>query len=90
MRINPTAAAKSLSWTVGILYSICTLAVIYLPDLVTGLAGSWFHLLDTSLFEGIVITLDSFITGIVSAMLVSWLAGYFFAGFYNFFSRLSR
>ena len=87
MRYQPTAIAKALSWTVGILYSIRTLVVIYLPDLAAGIAQAWFHSLDSALIQSAVITLEGFVSGLVSAMLMSWVAGYLFAGFANFFSR---
>lgn len=87
MRYQPKAIAKAFSWTVGILYAVCTLVVIYVPDLATGVAEAWFHSIDSALIRSSVITLESFVTGLVSAMLTAWVAGYLFAGFANFFSK---
>ena len=89
MRIKPKASAKALSYATGILYSLCALTIIYLPDLALGIAGAWFHGAEVISINSFEITLASFTTGLVTAMLSAWLAGYLIAGFYNFFSHAS-
>lgn len=84
LRLQPKAIAKSLAWTTGILYALCTLVVVYFPDLALGIAGAWYHGLGDSTLA--TVTLESFITGIVTAMASAFVAGYLFAGFTNYFA----
>ncbi len=86
MRFQPKAVAKALAWTTGILYAMCTLVVIYFPDLALGVAGAWYHV-GGAVVQTTSVTLESFITGLVTAMLAAFLAGYLFAGFTNYFAK---
>ncbi|OGD71350.1 hypothetical protein A3A84_00170 [Candidatus Collierbacteria bacterium RIFCSPLOWO2_01_FULL_50_23] len=87
MRYQPKTIAKAASWTVGILYSVCTLVVVYVPDLAIGVVRSWYHTIDAALIQTSPVTLAGFVTGLVSAMLMFWVVGYLFAGFANYFSH---
>lgn len=87
MRLQPIALAKAFAWMTGIVYSLCALAIIYFPDLAMGIAQSWFHGIDISLIQSFEVSLESFITGLITSMLAAWLAGYLLAGFYNYFAR---
>ncbi len=90
MRHQPLASAKAAAATAGTGHPLCSLVVIYFPDFALGLAWTWFHGLNIPTNQTIQISLVSFVSGLVMAMLAAWVAGYLIAGFYNYFSRTSH
>lgn len=87
MRHQPIASAKAFAWTAGILYSFYSLVEIYFPDFALGIARAWFRRFYIPLVQTAQISLESFVSGLVMAMLSAWVAGYLLAGFYNYFSK---
>lgn len=71
----------------GVFYSLCALAAIYFPDLATSIAQTWFHGINISLIQTWEISLESFISGLITSMIVAWTTGYLLTGFYNYFTK---
>jgi len=61
--------------------------VIYFPEFALGVAKSWYHGVEIPSVLRVEVTLESFVTGLVTAMLFALVAGYLFAGFVNYFAK---
>lgn len=87
MKHNLSATANATALTVGIVYLVCAFSVLLVPDLVLGIARTWFHGVSLTEVASAGITPGSFVLGLVSAMVGGWVLGYLFAYFYNLFAR---
>lgn len=83
MKLNEMAFANAGAALMTAVYLICALSVILFPDLIFSLAQSWFHGLDLSKIRTPGVVAESFVLGLVSAAVLSWLAHYIFAWTYN-------
>lgn len=87
MKHELNATANALAVTVGVIYIVCALSVVLLPDLTMTIAQSWFHGLDLSKISVFNVSVGSFILGLVTAVAGSWVIGYVFASAYNYFVK---
>ena len=86
MKLNETAWANASGILVGIIYVFCSLAIALFPDFSLAIAQSWVHGIDF----GAVWTASprgNFLLGLVTAIGLSWVAGYLFAWAYNKFVK---
>lgn len=84
--IRPKALANSLTivWLAG--YTICAILAFIVPDLLFGIANSWFHALNLDpLRAAASFSLGTFLVGIISFGLVIWVGTYSIAVLYNRF-----
>lgn len=82
MKLNEMALANASAILMGIVYVACALAVAVLPDLFRAVAASWFHGIDLGpIWTGG--PRGNFLLGLVSTVVLSWLAGWAFAWLYN-------
>ncbi len=82
MKLNEMAWANASAVLVGIVYVFCSAAVALLPELSKTVAQSWVHGIDF----GSVWTADprgNFVLGLITAVGLTWLAGWIFAFTYN-------
>lgn len=78
--------ANALAITMAVVYVICALAVAVLPNLFRTVAASWFHGIDLeTIWTGG--PRGNFLLGLVSAVVFSWLFGYFLVWVYNKLSK---
>jgi len=68
-------------------FIVCTALSYVLPDLTTALVESWFHNFGLSSVKPIQLSLNSFILGLVSFTLVSWVTIYITIELYNKFIK---
>lgn len=74
--------ANALAITMAVVYVVCALAVAVSPNLFRAVATSWFHGVDLeAIWTGG--PRGNFFLGLISAVIFSWLFGYFLAWVYN-------
>jgi hypothetical protein len=91
--LNVWRFALAASVTLAALSAVCAVAVILWPDGTLAIFNNWFHGLDLKLIEppgGRPVTAGQFITGVVSAAVVAFVAGAILAGCYNLFGAKTR
>lgn len=82
---NPVATANATALTVGVINTVCALAIVLLPSVSLTISQSWFHGLDISKISNPNVSLGSFVLGLTTAVALSWPVGYLFASLYNLF-----
>lgn len=86
MRHELMATANAAAVVTAIVYVVCRLFSLVVPELFASIGRSWFH--------GIVFTqspepfsLGSFLLGMITATASAWVVGYLFAASYNYFVK---
>lgn len=87
MKHNPTATANAAAITMGVVYIVCRQAFILAPEFAMSVGRSWFHGIDISKIATKTVPTDTFVLGLVTAVVGSWLVGYLFAVTYNWFAK---
>lgn len=87
MKNSPVVISNALAVTTAIIYVLCRVLVGLFPDLFFTIAQSWFHGIELSRLDSWNLTTSSFILGIVSSIVTSWVVGYIFANVYNYFAK---
>lgn len=88
MKHLPMATANATAATVAVVYIVCAVSVLLFPDIAMTVARSWFHGIDIStLTLSTQTNPSSLVFGFITATGGSWLLGYLFANFYNFFAK---
>jgi hypothetical protein len=86
MKFNVIAFANASAIFMAFVYLVCGLGVLIMPGFSRTLAQSWFHGLDLSqVWSGSAFS-GNFLLGLVSAAILTWLAGWVFAWTYNLFA----
>lgn len=87
--INKSTTANAAAVTIGVLYVVCRVLVLLIPDLFLSITGTWFHGIDISQIAATSVTADpgSFILGLVTSVAAAWATGYLFAISYNSFAK---
>lgn len=85
MKHYPLATANATAATTAVIYVVCTVSSVFLPDLSMTIVQSWFHGIDLSKITSVNITVGSFVLGIITATVGAWLIGFVFAKIYNQF-----
>ena len=83
MKFDSVRLANALAVTTAIVFVICRVLVGWFPDLSFTIAQSWFHGIQLDRLGTWNLTTASFVLGLVSASVFTWLAGYAFAAIYN-------
>ncbi len=83
MKLDAKAFANASALIVGIFYVICVGLTIVAPNFLISLGNSWFHAIDLAKIKSIDVTFGSFLFGLVSIVIVAWVADYIFAAIYN-------
>ena len=89
MKHEPNATANAAAVTVAVLYIVCRVLVLFIPDLFLSITQTWFHGIDISQIAATSVALDptSFVVGLITATVAGWLTGYLFATSYNYFAK---
>ena len=88
MKHLPMATANATAATVAVIYIVCALGILLVPDLAMTIARSWFHGIDISkLTLSTQTNISSLVLGFITATVGGWLLGYVFASFYNMFAK---
>ncbi len=87
MKFNEKAFANTLAVFVSVVYLFCRLGIALFPQFSMTIARSWFHGFDMERFWAPRAFAEDFILGLVTAAFFSWIAGWLFASFYNYFSK---
>lgn len=64
-------------------YALCALLFLSAPQAILGLFQSWFHGIDLLSLGTRSVTLNGFIFGLISLVVVAWVFGYAWAWVYN-------
>ena len=83
MKLDAKAFANAAALIVAAIYVVCVAVVAIAPDFFLSIANSWIHALDLTKIKDINITAGSFIWGLITIVIVSWVVDYFFAVAYN-------
>lgn len=83
MKLNVMALANASAGVTAVIYVVCALAFIVLPDLSMQIASSWFHGFSLSGLGQANLTLESLVLGLVTSVAGTWAVGYVFALVYN-------
>jgi hypothetical protein len=85
MKLNKTVLANASAVWMGVIYLACGFAVSAFPGLSKTLTQSWFHGIDVAkLWSGEPFP-GNFLLGLVSSVILTWVAAYLFAYLYNYF-----
>ncbi|MEK7177989.1 MAG: DUF5676 family membrane protein [Patescibacteria group bacterium] len=87
MKHNPNVTANAVAVTTAIIYIVCRVGVSLFPDLSMTIAQSWFHGIQLTQISELNFSLGSFILGLVTLTVGTWLVGYLFANLYNYFAK---
>jgi hypothetical protein len=92
-RLNVWRFALAAAVAFAVLDAVCALAVIVSPDGTVAVFNTWFHGLDLKLLVppgGKPVTAGQFISGVISAAVVSFVGGAVLAGTYNLLGRTDQ
>jgi len=87
MKHNPIGTANAVAVTTAIIYIVCRVGVSLFPDLSMTIAQSWFHGIQLTQISELNFTFGSFILGLATSTIGTWLVGYLFAKLYNYFLK---
>ncbi|MEK7597266.1 MAG: DUF5676 family membrane protein [Patescibacteria group bacterium] len=87
MKHNPISTANAAAVTVAIVYIVCRVGVSLFPDLSMTIAQSWFHGIKLTQISELNLSLGSFVLGLTTSTIGTWLVGYLFAKLYNYFLK---
>ncbi|MEK9176028.1 MAG: DUF5676 family membrane protein [Patescibacteria group bacterium] len=86
--VKPIALANAAAGVGGVAFAICGLLAYIAPDLLLGIANSWFHALNLEAVRATTqMPLTTFIFGVVSFVVYIWVI--FFAGGY-LYNKLAK
>lgn len=78
MKTDKLVIANTLSLATAILWIICTITVLILPDFSLTVTKWWMHGLDISIMGSWALTLGNFLLGGVTLTGSAWITGYIF------------
>ncbi len=84
---SPVGTANAVAVTTAIVYIVCRVGVAFFPDLSMIIAQSWFHGLEVSQVSGWNLSFSSFILGLSTSTIGTWIVGYLFVNLYNYFVK---
>lgn len=87
MKQQPYVIANALAVTTAIVYVACRVLVGLFPDAFFAIAQSWFHGIELSKLDSWNLTMSSFVLGLISSTVTSWVIGYIFAKVYRVFVK---
>ena len=85
MRLNQKGLANASAIFMGVVYLFCRFAIALFPKLSMAVTRSWFHGFDVAEVWTPWAFCENFLLGLVTAVVLSWVAGWLFAECYNFF-----
>ncbi len=83
MKLDSLSFANAAALIMAVVYVVCRLSVGLFPDLTLAIAQSWFHGIDLARISGWNLGVGSFVLGLISLSLFTWVVDYVFAEVYN-------
>lgn len=83
MKNKSLVLPNALAVTTAIVYVLCRVLVGVFPNAMFSVAQSWFHGIQLSRLGTWNLTLPSFVLGLVSSTVTSWVVGYIFVIVYR-------
>lgn len=87
MKKSPMATANAAAITIAVIYIVCVLGVLLLPDLSLQLSKAWIHGIDVAKIWNPNVDTSLLPLGFITATVGGWIAGYVFAVSYNMFVK---
>lgn len=87
MKTQSYAIPNALAVATAIVFVLCALLVGLFPDISFSIAQSWFHGIELSKASSLNITFGSFILGLISSTITTWVIGYIFIKSYRLFAK---
>ena len=82
--IKSTVLANASATVVGAGYVICRLVSVVAPNILSNIGQSWFHTVNLeSVRTTSSMPMSTFILGLISSIVVTWVAAYATAELYN-------
>jgi len=85
---NPITTANALAATGAVFYLGCSLLVGFSRPMYMYMASGWFHGINISALPPATMMSGNVIGGFITFTIISWIAGYIFARFYNWFASM--
>ena len=86
--VKSTILASAAATIVGVGYVLSRLIAAVAPQLIFNIGQSWFHTLNLEMVRATrPVSLEMVILGLVSSMVVAWVATYAVAALYNHWAR---
>lgn len=86
--LKPVAFANAVTAVTVVFYVVCLLLSIAAPDVLFGIAKSWMHTVNLdSVRTTAALSLDTFLLGLVSLSLITWVTTYATILLYNRWSK---
>ncbi len=83
------ANALTIVWLAG--YALCALLTYIAPDLIFGIAGTWFHAINIDAVRtSMAMPISSLLFGLVSFGGMVWLSTFTVASLYNYWAKEQR
>jgi len=82
-KLNTKNVANSLAIVSGIVFIVCVVLIIVIPEATMSLFGYLFHGLDISKITNPNVSIVSGIIGLVEIVVLAWIVGWLFATIYN-------
>lgn len=89
--IKATSFANAITLVAGIIYAARAFLSVLAPDFMIGLAQTWFRAMNLEVGQAITpLTWGSFIVGIFTVVVLTWVVTYTTASLYNYFAHAER
>lgn len=86
--LKTTAFANAAAVLTGTIYIVCLVLSWITPDLLISLSNSWVHALNLeAIRDNEQIGLGTVVWGFITSAVLTWIAAYGFAYFYNKFAK---
>ncbi len=85
---KPMATANALATTGAVFYIACTLLVSFSRPMYMYLASGWMHGININSLPAATMMGGGLFGGLITFTVASWIAGYVFARFYNWFASM--
>ena len=86
--IKPTSLANAVTAMMMALYFVCTGISLVAPGFILGLAQSWVHTVNMEIVRATSpFTFGSFIYGLISLSILTWIVSYGTVALYNYFAH---
>jgi len=83
MKLKESVWANASAIFIGVVYLFCRFAIALFPGLSMQVTRSWFHGFDMANIWTPREFSENFLLGLVSAVLLAWVAGWLFAWIHN-------
>lgn len=87
MNFKATAFANAAAVTMAIAYLICSIFVVFFPNIALAVLGSLVHLVNLEKAVDVQVTFTGFLAGFIQLEFYTYLTAWVFVWFYNKFAK---